>query len=182
MAETKRHALIYGKRNSGKTPLTERLLAECRVPLYGFRTKIVTKRDDGFHQIYMFPAGEPDGPLTEENHIGDCNMQERTIHLSVFETLGVRLLETARPDGIILMDEIGFMEAEAPHFCRAVLDCLDGEIPVLATVKQSAIDVDFLHRVCAHPAASLYTLSPETKDSLYEELLPWIRKQNERNR
>ncbi len=174
-----KHILICGKRNSGKTELFERLLAACRMPVYGFSTVIRNTRDDGYHEIYMFPAGKTDGPCTEENHIGDCNMKERTVHLDVFDTLGLRLLE-AEPDGIIAMDELGFMESKAPAFCARVLELLDGDIPILATVKAGGPEMGFLDRVQQHPKTLLFRLGDDSEDALYEQILPVIESWNRR--
>ncbi len=174
-----RHILICGKRNSGKTELFERLLAACRMPVYGFSTGIRNTRPDGYHEIYMFPAGQTDGPCTEENHIGDCNMSQRTVNLEVFNTLGLELLE-AKPNGIVAMDELGFMESKASAFCERVLELLDGEIPVLATVKAGGPEMGFLDCVHHHPNAQLYRVTGENADELYEELLPVIESWNVR--
>jgi nucleoside-triphosphatase len=79
--------------------------------------------------------------------------------------------------GIIVMDEIGFMEAGSKAFCGAVMHCLDGDIPVLAAVK-ARFDVDYLNAVRAHPKAALYTITKENRDELYKQLLPVIRRWN----
>ena len=173
-----KHILICGKRNSGKTELFERLLKACRMPVYGFQSCITATREDGFHEIHMFAIEDRERRPTEENLIGICNRSERTVNLPVFETLGVSLLE-AKPDGILVMDELGFMEAEAPAFVDAVFRRLDGDIPVLATVRAGDLGSDFLDRVRMHPKAALYTVSPEKADALYEELLPVIEEWNE---
>ena len=173
-----KHILICGKRNSGKTELFERLLASCRMPLYGFQSCITATREDGFHEIHLFAVGDRERRPTEENLIGICNRSERTVNLPVFETLGVSLLE-AKPDGILVMDELGFMEAEAPAFTDAVLRRLDGDIPILATVRAGDLGSGFLDRVRRHPKAALYTVSPERADALYGELLPVIEEWNE---
>lgn len=175
-----KHILICGERNSGKTELFERLLRLCRRPVCGFVTEVTRTREDGYHEIYMFPAGSTDRTEREENHVGDCNMKERTINLSVFSSYGLRLLNEVRPDGIIAMDELGFMEAAVPEFCARVLELLDGEIPVLATVKAGRTDVDFLNRVCTHPKAGLYELRPGREEELYEILSPIVESWNAR--
>ena len=94
------------------------------------------------------------------------------------KSLGVRLLE-AKPDGILVMDELGFMEAEAKAFCEAVLRCLDGDIPVLATVRAGDLGSSFLDRVRTHPKAELYNVSPERADDLYNRLYPIVEGWNE---
>jgi nucleoside-triphosphatase len=126
----------------------------------------------------MCPICDAERRPTDENRIGICNRSEREVNLQVFETLGVRLLE-AKPDGILVMDELGFMEAEAKGFCEAVLRCLDGDIPVLATVRAGDLGSSFLDRVRTHPKAELYSVAPENIDDLYHRLLPVIEGWNE---
>ena len=60
------------------------------------------------------------------------------------------------------------------YFCRAVLEALEGDIPVIAAVKHR-FDVPFLNAVRAMPKAKRYTVTPESREALYEELLPLLR-------
>ena len=176
-----KHILISGERNSGKTALFERLLKDCRMPVCGFVTSVTRTREDGYHEIYMFPAGSSDRTEREENHVGDCNMKERTVNPAVFDSYGMKLLSEIRPDGVIAMDELGFMEAESPAFCARVLELLDGEIPVLATVKAGGKDVAFLDRVRSHPKALLCELRSDNADELYQRLSPVVESWNVRS-
>ena len=171
------HILLCGSRRSGRSSMIRALLQSSALPAYGFMTRSMNTRADGYHEIYMFSAGQTDGRCGPENHVGDCNTKERTVNLRVFETLGLKLLE-AKPDGIVAMDELGFMEAKAPAFCARVLELLDGEIPVLATVKAGRRDVDFLNRVCSHPKAECYELRSDNAEELYRMLSPIVESWN----
>ena len=62
-----------------------------------------------------------------------------TVHLAAFDGLGVRYLEAAQPDGILVMDELGFMEAEAERFKRAVFRALDGELSLIHISPQGPL-------------------------------------------
>lgn len=170
------HILLCGERGAGKTTLIEKLLEECEVPVRGFVTRSTPRREDGFHSIYIHPAGSAERVRTEENHIGDCNGRQRTVNLQVFETKGISYLQ-ATEAGVIVMDELGFMETGSEKFCRTVFDCLDGDIPVLAALK-SRFDVDFLNQVRAHTKAQVYMLTEENRDLLYHELKPVVQKWN----
>ena len=59
----------------------------------------------------------------------------------------------------------------------AVLEALEGDIPVIAAVKHR-FDVPFLNAVRAMPKAKRYTVTPESWEALYEELLPLLRQWN----
>ena len=164
----RKHILICGEVGVGKSTLIQRLLAENERPLYGFITKKRDPDENGFHPIYIHPAAVNERKFEPENCIGTCDRRIHNINLDVFNTLGVAYLK-ATPDGLILMDELGFMEAKAETFTRAVLQALDGEIPVIAAVK-ARMDIPFLNEVRAHPNSKLCWITPENRDSLYETL------------
>ena len=92
----------------------------------------------------------------------------------VFDTLGAAYIRAGKPDGILVMDEIGFFEQDAERFQSAVFDALDGDIPVLAAVKARE-GIPFLEKVRTHPNADLFILTAENRDALYEELKERIR-------
>lgn len=167
-----KHILIYGERGSGKTEIIDRIIEQCSVPVYGFCTRIVKDREDGYHEIYMYPSGKADGHMSSENYVAACNTRDRTINLEVFRTLGLEYLK-AHDDGIIIMDEIGFMEEAVPEFCQAVLDALDGDIPVLASVKGGK-QADFIDKVLSHPRAEVLNINSSNKEQIYDKILPYV--------
>lgn len=169
---TGKHIIICGEKQTGKSTLIERLLEQCSVPVHGFYTRTTAKRPDGYHSIYLYPANSTDRPQSAENHVGNCNSRQRTVNTKVFTQLGVQYL-MHRPGGIIAMDELGFMETGSPAFCSAVINCLDGDMPVLAVCK-ARFDVEFLNEVRNHPKVRLFTITRENRDDLYETLLPII--------
>lgn len=163
------HILICGEVGAGKSTLIQRLLEKNEKPVYGFLTKRLEADETGFHPVYIHPAGAKERFYTKENLIGSCDSQTHHVSTDVFNTLGVRYLE-AKPGGIIVMDELGFMESQAEAFVRKVFAALDGNTPVIAAVK-ARFDVPFLNEVRAHPNATLYMLTKENRNALYAELL-----------
>jgi nucleoside-triphosphatase len=170
----RRHILICGEVGVGKSTLIQRLLAQSTRPLYGFVTKKLDPDENGFHPIYIHSAGASERMHTERNLIGTCDRRTHNINLDVFNTLGVAYLQ-AKPGGIILMDELGFMEAQAEAFTRAVFAALDGDVPVIAAVK-ARFDIPFLDAVRAHPNTMLYMITTENRDDLFSELLQVIQR------
>lgn len=168
----KPHILITGERGIGKSTLVNRLLAHCTVPIYGYKTKNVSGEDGHSIGVYIYPANSTSFVNTEENCAASPIGKEKTgmdVHLDVFNTLGVEYLKNAQPDGWIVMDELGYLETKATEFRSAVLERLDGDVPVLAVVRLNK-DTDFLNQVRRHPKAELYTVTEENRDSLYEVL------------
>lgn len=171
MSERK-HILLCGEVGIGKSTLIQRLLAQSTRPLYGFITKKLGPDEHGFHPIYIHPAGAGERVYEEKNLVGTCDRRIHNIRLDAFNTLGVSYLQ-AKPDGVILMDELGFMESKAEAFTRTVFAALDGDVPVIAAVK-ARYDVPFLNEVRAHPRAQLVLITKENRDELFAELLPRI--------
>ncbi|MBR3200089.1 MAG: hypothetical protein IKG17_01955 [Mogibacterium sp.] len=163
-----KHIVIAGKRHVGKTTLVNRLLEGCDKPLYGFRTAPGSSVRKGYKSFYMFAAGSATRTESEENHIGDGNGIGPVAYPDAFNNYGVSCLD-AEPDGIIIMDELGFMEKDAEEFCSRVLELFDGDIPVIATAK-AGHDIDFLNKILNHPNADVYYITPENRDELYEIL------------
>ena len=172
MAE-KKHILICGARGVGKSTLIEKLLQACPRPRYGFLTEMEAPGPDGFRPIYIHPAEQPRKAwtYTEENRIGSCDSRTHLARPEVFDALGVRLIREARPEGILVMDELGFFEAQAAAFTAAVLQALTEDIPVIAAVKDRK-DIPFLSAVRAAPKAELFILTPENREQLLKQLLP----------
>ena len=167
--------LICGKRNSGKSELFERLVKQLRVPVYGFVTCITSTDSDGRHHIHMFDINDKERIPSEDNLITVCKRTEREVRLDTFNGLGVRLIRSARSGGVLVMDELGFIETRAQDFCREVFNAFDGPVPVLATVREKGPETGFLERVQAYPGARLYRITEDNREELYEELLPRIR-------
>ena len=164
--------LLLGRRRSGRSSMIRALLRDAEVPVYGYETVTMGTRPDGYHEIYLYPYGQTQHEKREENHVGDCNTRERVIYNQVFDTLGASCL-TLKKDGILVMDEIGFMEREAKAFCRAVLNCLDGPLPVLAAVR-TGIETPFLHQVMEHPNVCAMEMDPARFDEIYRQLRPIV--------
>ncbi len=172
---TKCHLLICGERGVGKSTLLRRLLAASTRPVGGFVTKRLTIADEnGFYPIYIHPAAQPEAERSylRENLVGICDSRSSVPHKEVFDTLGVRCLAAAPENGLVLMDELGFLENDALAFQKAVLRGLDGDAPVLAAIKPK--DTEFLCRVREHPKAEVFWIDAQNRDALYASLLPRI--------
>ena len=110
------HILLCGDRGVGKSTLIQRLLAENTRPVYGFCTKRLDADETGFHPLYIYPAEAAVRRETPEIRIGECDSRTHSASPEVFNTLGTSLIERARPGGILVMDELGFLEARAERF------------------------------------------------------------------
>ena len=174
----KPHTVLCAPKKTGKTTLIERILQEAKspasespMPVYGFQTKRFAG-PDGINRIYMFPAGrvQTDSATRKAHYIGSTRDGVRDICTETFDIFGTSLIESARPGGLLIMDEIGHMEKDASRFLQAILEALDGDISVLASVRYTAGSIDYLEHIKHHPRVQLYMLTEENRDSVYEQV------------
>lgn len=165
----KRHIVLAGKKNAGKTTTVNRLLEHTDKKVFGYFTEPGKQMRYGYRSYFMRPAWLTECANSEDNHIGDGNGISHFFYPETFDSFGVNCLE-ATSDGLIVMDELGFMELDAKAFCDKVLECFDGDIPVLATAK-AGHDVDFLNNVLNHPNAEVFFIYEENRDEIYEKIL-----------
>ena len=162
MAGEKRHLLLTGGKGAGKSVLLRRLL-EGRALAGGFVT--LRRRTPFGGEIYLLPP-EGEGPCGGENLLFVKN--RGAVENARFDTLGVSALETRRGEGVLVMDELGLAEESSPRFRQAVLDCLEGTVPVYGVVQRG--ESIFLDRVRQHPAVRLAEVTAANREALYRLL------------
>ena len=172
------HALIAGQRGVGKSTLIRRVLEALDRPIFGFDTKKEQHLEDPVRgcPIYIYDAGVPH-VQTSENIIGYHKEANAAAITAAFDRYASQLLETVPEGCVVELDEIGFLEAKSEAFCRAVMQLLDGNAPVIAAVKNW--EIPFLETVRNHKNARCFYITPENRDVLYEEVLAFLRKQLE---
>ena len=91
----------------------------------------------------------------------------RVVFPEVFDGRGADLLRDAARESdcsLILMDELGFLEAEAAGFREAVLSVLAGPKPVLGVVRQG------LGVWRDAPLGEIWTVTEENRDGIPPKL------------
>lgn len=161
--------LFTGPRGAGKSTLLCRLLEAWGLPVSGFITKRIP--GDKEDKTYIYPAALPEEMRAggKDNLLGACASGRLTYSCpETFDSLGVAYLSDSNPGGIIVMDELGFMENEAKIFQQAVFSCLKGERPVAAVIKDK--DTPFLNSLRSYPGVRVITVTKENREELYEAL------------
>ncbi len=164
-----KNIFIEGRPGIGKTTIMRSLAAQCsQKRVGGFLTAEI--REDtqrvGF-RIETF-AGEaatlahidlPVGPRVGKYHVDQA----------AFERVGVNGLQQAlRESHILLIDEIGKMELLSCRFQRVVLQCLDSDIPVIATIMQKPHP--FADQIKARNDVRLLSITHENREQIAAEL------------
>ena len=161
------HIVIEGKKGAGKTTLIDRLINETSRRICGYRTKILETDAEGYRHVYIYPADKADTAAAQE--VGIVRRKVISVNDEVFESLGVKLLSDVSDDGVIIMDEIGYMETGAEHFCRKVIETFDGDIPVIAAIKDTEKEYRYLQLIKDHPKVYLLSLNVDNREEVYQE-------------
>ena len=160
------HILIVGRNGVGKSTLIRALIETISVPVYGMLTKKEAARSDGFCPVYIHGYGAPK-QYDSDHLIGLCREGNSIARPEAFD----RFSESMQypKDGIIVFDELGFLESNASRFTKAVLRTLDEAPLVIAAVRDK--QTPFLDAVRSHPRAKVYLINEENRDALRNTLI-----------
>lgn len=171
------HFLISGSAGVGKTTL----IRECVLPYQKVAGGFVTLEKRGLDgqrqgfEILRLTDGRR-GLLASKDLASPIKVGKYGVDLNVLEELGVSAIDEARQNPalrLIVIDEIGLMEAESPNFRKLVLECLsDFQKPVLATIR--AKSEPFTHEIQKLPNLKLVTLRRDIYATVKTDLQRWL--------
>ena len=165
------HVFLTGDRRVGKSTAVLRTAKALQLPRRGFLTRFLTGERGS--ALYMVPAEQPD--LMDDEHLVAVpeNGKMRPV-AGRFDTLGVQLLQDARqrPGTLILMDECGHLEKDALLFHHEILECLNGDSPVLGVLRR---DQDWHGFIRRHPRVRVLTVTEDNRDGIAREAAALLR-------
>lgn len=161
------HVFLTGDRQVGKSTAVRGIVRALGLPVKGFVSGFAQGGHGG--ALFLMPADQP--PLMDEAHLVASREQGRmTAHPGCFDRIGVPLLEEALrcTGGLILMDEIGHLEKDAPGFREAIWRCLDGSVPVLGVLRR---DVPWHEEIKQHPQVRVLTVTLDNREQIPGEAI-----------
>ncbi len=165
------HIFLTGPKGVGKSTLLQKLLREIPGRIGGFSTKRLNSYHFPAYTVHLLPpTGE--GTPTAGNLLFHCAGACEDV-AARFDTLGVAALEGDWD--LLVMDELGPHEGRAEKFRQAVLEKLDGPIPIFGVLQQA--QSEFLQMIASHPSVRLISLTAENRDStsLHRQILQVLR-------
>ena len=154
--------LFCGPRGAGKSTLIRRLIPH-NTAVYGFETFFA---ENGTGRLYIRPPFVRNTPLTEENCVGRRGSQPGTAtgFPPAFDRYGAALLRDIPAGATVVMDELGFLEGDAPVFLQQVETILTGPYHVLGAVKP--LDLPHLRRFRTLPEVTVLTLTEDNRQAV----------------
>jgi nucleoside-triphosphatase len=166
--------LFSGIQNVGKTTIIEKIVQALSFTPSGFRTIVVGDCEQN-DQIAIVPYDAPADAFDPASVVATRYKDTRKTQVrpEVFDTVGASILREARESEdakLIIMDELGFMENDAPLFQEEVLRCLDSDIPVLGVVKPERVQTPFLCKVRGHESVRVIPVTEENREAVFQEI------------
>lgn len=162
-----RHILICGRPGSGKTTLISRIVSETKLPVCGYKTAVASIDDKGVKTIRMYPVRTKANRRTEGAVVGHTQNKVIDVDHDTFDDLGVRLINERNDNGVLIMDEIGYMEIGSERFCREVIKAFDDRSNIIAAIKAEDHGYKYLKLIKNHPDAALIELTEDNRQEVY---------------
>ena len=169
-----RHIFVTGDKRVGKSTLLRAYLDRFQGKVGGFSTIRTDGVYGGRFSVHLVtPGGKP----TEENLLFLCPPPKDDAAVAArFEELGCAALADSKDCDLLLMDELGPTETKAEKFQQAVLDALDGDIPIIGVLQKA--ESEFLDRVRTHPNVDVIELTLENRELLSRRNLRHLDQRN----
>ena len=160
--------LLTGRPGSGKTTLIKRILNEVPQRFGGFYTEEI--RDHGARVGFKVVAlGGGEAVFAHVDFKTPERLGKYALDLSALEAVGVNAIRKAvHGERLIVIDEIGPMEIRSAPFREAVVDALDSELPVLATIFLRSLP--FTDAIKSRPDVELIEVRPNNREELVPQM------------
>jgi nucleoside-triphosphatase len=163
--------LIEGRPGSGKTTAAARLadlLRERRIAVRGFVSHEV--RESGARVGFTVESfSGKKATLAHVDFPGPPRVGKYGVDLAGFERVALPALRSPPADGVVVIDELGKMELASERFRGDVLELLDAQISVVATVH--TFRHPFTDRLKSRRGIELIKLTRTSRDALPGQLL-----------
>jgi nucleoside-triphosphatase len=162
-----KNIFLTGEVGVGKSTVIQKILSLLPSPdCGGFRTVSAAPLTKGAMLDVFIENAWQQTPHDDEHLVGSrWSDGHFSSFPSVFDTIGTSILASCPINAkLIIMDELGLMESDAKLFQKAVMDALDGPLPVLGVIKPKSSA--FLDTIRAHKKSEIVEVTKDNRDAL----------------
>jgi len=162
------NVFLTGPIQVGKSTAIRRFLSASGLVYDGFLTFFEDVA--GGRDLYISPANVerlPRSLVARMRREGEGFSRE--VLTEAFDTAGLDILKASGRGQIVIMDEIGDLEIHAARFGQAVLDALDGPVPILGVIKQAATG-PLARAARSHEKTQLIEVGVENRDEMPQRI------------
>jgi len=170
---TKRNILVTGPPGCGKSTLIEKVINRMEKPVNGFFTREIKEsgRRVGF-SINTVDGRE--GILAHQNIRSQLRVGKYGVNIEDIDSIAVSAMIPAHREQVIVIDEIGKMECFSDLFKKTLIQVLDSPNCVIGSIALKG--GPFIQGIKNRDDVTVSSVTPETRDSLVEEILGSISK------
>lgn len=163
--------LLTGNIGVGKSTIIRNILKVIDVNCGGYIEKKCNNGDIEEIRLISLIDNKEEGIIAIRNII----TKEVIGNTEVFDTLGSKCLErSSKLSKLIIMDEIGFLEAKALLFRKAILDVLDSEKFVLGVIKDDYCKNEFLESIRKRKDVMMIRINEKNRDGITPIVLEYL--------
>ena len=168
-----KNLLLTGQPGIGKTMIVRKLSEIFKeFNPSGFYTSEIT--EDGARKGFMIASLYGDARIFSHMNLkSKYTVGKYHIDLKGFENLLDSVFSKDKKTGLFFIDEIGKMECQSRKFCRLILEILNSEKPVVATIAEKGTDT--ISDIKRRRDIKLVEITPDNRDLMLKELTMEIR-------
>ena len=169
------HALIVGSIGVGKSTLINEVVRKTGKKIAGYRTKKYAGTTwEGFLDPLFFHSVNEEPNFKKENLLSYSRENGSMVRIAgAFNKHADEIVDEVDADSIIVFDEMGYIEVEERQWCAANLKILDGDIPVIAAVKNKE-GIKYIDAIKNHPKCRVFEITEENRNELVDEVVDFF--------
>ena len=169
----KSNILVTGPPGCGKSTVIEKVVKRMEEPVGGFFTREIKEegRRVGF-SINTVDGRE--GVLAHKNIRSQFRVGKYGVNIEDIDFVAVSAIIPAQREQVIVIDEIGKMECFSALFKKTLIQVLDSPNCVIGSIALKGSS--FIQAIKNRDDVTVSSVTQETRDSLVEQILGFIRK------
>lgn len=169
----KKNILLTGRPRVGKSTIVQRVVEKLKEAGFknigGFYTSEIRREGERVGFAINTLNGKT-GRLAEVGFESPYRLGKYGIDMKSLESIALTSLEDAiRKDGLVVIDEIGYMELKSRRFRELVINALNSSAPILATIMRSRFD--FTDAIKSRGDVEIITVRVDNRDRLVDEIV-----------